>query len=63
MDRYSKFLMSVIAISLMWISFHVGDLIPNAIAAYAGTKIEIADISVSRNRALPVVVSGEVTCK
>lgn len=63
MDRYSKFIMSVIAGSLLWNSFHVGDLIPNAIAAYADTKIDIVDISVSRGRSLPVVVSGELTCK
>jgi len=63
MDRYTKFVFTVIAISLLWISLHVGDLVPNALAAYSNTKIEIADVSVSRHRALPVVISGELTCK
>ena len=63
MDRYAKFILTVIAISLVWISLHVGDLIPNAIAANSDTRIEITDISVNRHRALPVVVSGELTCK
>jgi hypothetical protein len=63
MDRYTKFILTVIAVSLLWISLHVGDLIPNAFAASSDTKIVIADVSVSRYRALPVVVSGELTCK
>jgi hypothetical protein len=63
MDRYAKFLLTVIAVSLLWIGMHVGDLIPPAIAANSDMKIEIADISVSSHRALPVVVSGELTCK
>jgi len=63
MDRYSKFLFTVIAVSLLWISLHVGDIVPNALAAYTDTRIEITDVSVSRNRALPVVISGELTCK
>lgn len=63
MDRYSKFIFTVIAVSLLWISLHVGDIVPNALAAYTDTKIEITDVSVSRHRALPVVISGELTCK
>ena len=63
MDRYAKFILTVIAVSLLWISLHVGDLVPNAYAAYMDARIEITDVSVSRHRALPVVVSGELTCK
>ena len=63
MDRYTKFILTVIAVSLLWISLHVGDVIPNALAANSDTKIEIADVSVSRHRALPVYVTGELTCK
>lgn len=63
MDRYAKFILTVIAVSLLWISFHVGHLIPNAIASNADSRIEIVDISVNPHRALPVVVSGVLTCK
>ena len=63
MDRYTKFIFTIIALSLLWISVHVGDIVPDALAAYADTRIEIVDVSVSRNRALPVVISGELTCK
>jgi len=63
MDGYTKFILTVIAASLLWISLHVGDLVPKAFAASSNTKIEIADVSVPRHRALPVIVSGELTCK
>jgi hypothetical protein len=62
MDRYTKFNLTVIAVSLLWISLHVGDLVPNAFAGYAITKIEIVDVSVSSHRALPVVIKGKVNC-
>ena len=63
MDSYTKFILSVIAGSLFWISLHVGSLVPNAFASYSDTKIDIADVSVSSRRALPVLVSGELICK
>ena len=36
--------------------------ISNSYAAYADTKIEIADVTVARSRALPVYVTGELKC-
>ena len=63
MDRYTKFILTVIALSLMWISIQAGALIPSGYAAYADTKIEIADVTVARSRALPVYVTGELKCK
>ena len=62
MDRYTKFILTVIALSLMWISIQAGALISNSYAAYADTKIEIADVTVARSRALPVYVTGELKC-
>jgi hypothetical protein len=62
MDRYTKFILTVIALSLMWISLNLGAVISNGYAGYSDTKIEIADVTVARSRALPVVVSGQITC-
>jgi hypothetical protein len=63
MDRYTKFILTVIALSLMWISLNVGAVISNGYAGYSDTKIEIADVTVARGRALPVYVTGELKCK
>jgi hypothetical protein len=62
MDRYTKFILTLIALSLMWISIQAGALISNGYAAYADTKIEISDVTVARSRALPVYVQGELKC-
>jgi hypothetical protein len=63
MDKFTKFVLTVIALSLMWISIQAGALISNSYAAYADTKIEISDVTVARSRALPVVVSRQITRK
>ena len=62
MDKYTKFILTLMAISLMWISLNLGAVISNGYAGYSDTKIEIADVTVSRSRALPVYVTGEIKC-
>ena len=63
MDRYTKVILTVIAFSLLWISIQAGAFIRTAVAAYGATQIEIADVSVSRTRPLPVYVTGELNCR
>lgn len=63
MDRYTKFIMTLIAMSLMWISLLIKPPFSIAYAGIADTRIEIVDISVARHRALPVIISGEIICK
>lgn len=63
MDKYTKLVLTVIALSLMWISVQAGTVISNVYAGYADTKIEIADVTVAKSRALPVYVTGELKCK
>jgi hypothetical protein len=63
MDRYTKFLLTVIAVALIWISLHLGAVIPVSYAGLEDAKIEIADITVSRGRPLPVYVTGELKCE
>ena len=63
MDRYTKFLLTLITLSLMWISIQAGAIISSGYAAFADTKIEIADVTVAKHRALPVYVTGEINCR
>lgn len=63
MDRYSKIMLTLIALSLLWLCVNAGALFSNAFAAYADTRIEIADVTVSRTHALPVYVTGELKCR
>ena len=62
MDKYTKFVLTLIALSLMWISLHLGVVVSHGYAGYADTKIEIADVTVARSRALPVYVTGSISC-
>jgi hypothetical protein len=62
MDRYTKFVLTLIAASLMWISLNLGVAVSNGYAGYPDTKIEIADVTVAKSRALPVYVTGELKC-
>ena len=62
MDRYTKAVLTVIALSMLWISIRLASPIPNAYALDTA-RVDIADISVSKHRALPVHVTGELTCK
>ena len=59
---YTKFILSIIALSLIWISLHLGVVISNGYAGYEDTRIEISDVTVARSRALPVYVTGELKC-
>lgn len=62
MDKYTKAMLTIIAFSLLWLIVNTGAVFSNAVAAYADTKIEIADVTVSRTHALPVYVTGELKC-
>lgn len=63
MDKYTKVMLTVIAVSLLWLSLQLGSLVPNAFAASDTVRVEIVDVSVARHRNLPVEVSGEIACK
>ena len=62
MDKYTKFIMTLIAMSLIWISLNLGAVISNGYAGVSDMKVEIADVTVARSRVLPVHVTGKVTC-
>lgn len=62
MDRYIKFILTLIALSLMWISVNLGVVVSNVWAGSVDTRIEIADVTVAKHRALPVYVTGEIKC-
>ena len=63
MDKYTKVMLTVIAVSLLWLSLQLGSIVPNAFAASDTVRVEIVDVSVSSHRNLPVEVTGVVVCK
>jgi hypothetical protein len=61
-DKYTKVILTVIAVSLAWIGINVGSPISDAYALMT-QPIEITGVNVSRHTPLPVYVTGELKCK
>lgn len=63
MDRYSKIVLTVIAICLVWIGARDLPFIPDAMAASGVLEVKVVEMDLSRYRPIPVAVKGEITCK
>jgi len=61
MDRYTKALLTLITICLLWISLKDIAFISEAMASSGVIDIRIVDIS--SYHSLPVKAEGELTCK
>jgi len=61
MDRYTKALLTLITLCMLWISLKDTSLISEAVASSGVIDVRIVDIS--SNRSLPVKAQGEMTCK
>jgi hypothetical protein len=63
MDRYTKTLLTIIAVSLMWIAFKDSQIISNAMASSGTVEVKIVGMDVSRYQALPVKIEGKIHCE
>lgn len=63
MDRYGKFMLTLIAFSLVWIGIKDFSFISNAMAASGIIEVKVVEIDFNRYRPVPVEVKGEITCK
>jgi len=62
MDRYTKGVLTVIAMSLVWLGLKDTNVISSAIASSGIVEVKIVDFDVSKFRPFPVLVQGEVKC-
>lgn len=63
MDRYTKFLLTVIAISLLAIALKPTFPVESAFGAADTQRIEIVGISSAINHAIPIKVEGKIKCE
>ena len=63
MDRYSKTVLTLIAIALLWISIRDVNVISDALASSGVIEVKVVDFNLSQYRPLPVEVQGEINCK
>ena len=62
MDRYTKTILTIIAISLVWIAFKDIGIIADARASNGVVKVEVVDMNWTRYSPLPVRVEGKIQC-
>jgi hypothetical protein len=62
MDRYSKSVLTIIAVSLMWIALKDAPMISNAMASTGVVEVKVVDMNWTRYKPLPVRVEGKIKC-
>jgi hypothetical protein len=63
MDRYSKTVLTVIAVTLLWIAIKELPVIADARASPGAMKVHVVDMNWSRYKPLPVKIEGKVECR
>lgn len=63
MDRYTKTLLTVIAISLVWIALKDTGIISDAKASSGVVEVKVVDMNWTRYSPLPVRVEGKLECR
>ena len=63
MDRYTKSILTVIAIALVWIAFKDSAIIDDAVASNGVVEVKVVDMNWTRYSPLPVRVEGKIKCE
>ena len=63
MDRYTKTVLTIIAISLVWIAVRDSGVISNAVASPGVVEVKVVDMNFTRYSPLPVRVEGKIKCE
>ena len=62
MDRYSKVVLTVIAIALVWIALKDTQIVGDAVASSGVVEVKVVDMNWTRYKPLPVRVEGKIKC-
>jgi len=62
MDRYTKTVLTIIAISLAWIAMKDTQIISNAVASSGAIEVKVVDMNWTRYKPLPVRIEGKISC-
>ena len=63
MDRFTKFLLTIIATSLVWIALKDTQIIADAVASSGVIEVKVVDMNWTRYKPLPVKVEGKIKCE
>lgn len=63
MDRYTKTVLTIIAVSLTWIALNDTGIIDDAVASSGVVEVRVVDMNWTRYSPLPVRVEGKIKCE
>lgn len=63
MDRYTKTVLTIIAVSLVWIALKDTGIIDDAVASSGVVEVRVVDFNIPRWNPLPVRVEGVIKCE
>lgn len=63
MDRYTKTVLTIIAVSLVWIALKDTGIIDDAVASSGVVEVRVVDFNIPRWNPLPVRVEGAIKCE
>ena len=63
MDRYTKSILTIIAISLVWIAMRDIPIISNAMASTGVIEVKVVAMEIPTYRPIPVKVEGKIECR
>jgi len=63
MDRYSKTVLTIIAIALLWNVVKDLSIVENAMASTGVVEVKIVSMNLNQYQPIPVQVLGKIDCK
>ena len=63
MDRYSKTVLTIIALALVWIGVKDFSPVSDAMAANGIVAVKIVEMDLNRYKPIPVKVEGKLLCE
>ena len=62
-DRYTKTVLTIIAISLVWIATRDIPVVSNAMASTGLVEVKVVGLEIPSYRPIPVKVQGKIECR
>ena len=63
MDRYTKAVLTIIAVCLVWISLKDTQIISEALASTGVVEVKVVSMNLNQYQPIPVEIKGEVVCR
>jgi hypothetical protein len=62
MDRYTKAILTIIAIALVWLGIKDFTVVQEAVASTGVVEVRVVEMRLNKYYPIPVEVQGEISC-